>query len=144
MPAGRRTAVADRHFGSRLPADVRCPFRFRRAASPRTAGPRCIAHIHRLHSTVVRQPMTQDGGLIHMKRMLFVALLVTASAASGRAQQGQPPPVSLSQLQREAAAVQGATAVPTPPPITPITAATPTVPAASTQGATATMTPVTI
>src|SRR4051812_37590325 len=80
------------------------------------------------------------------KRMLFVALLIAASVTVGGAQQGSAPVVSLSQLQREAAAVQGATL-----PAAPTASTSPTTPVASTApsqtvaiNAGATMAPVTV
>jgi len=81
-----------------------------------------------------------------MNRMLFVALLVISGGGFAIAQQGSAPPVSLPQLQREAAAVQGAATIATIPPLTPITNATPTVPTApqAPPATGATMTPVAI
>ena len=79
------------------------------------------------------------------KRMLFVALAIAASVVVGRAQQGSAPVVSLSQLQREAAVVQGTT-LPAAPTITSISPATPTTSTAPTKTIApgATMAPVTI
>ena len=52
------------------------------------------------------------------KRMLFVAVLVATSVVGGKAQQGSTPLVTLSQLQREAAEVQGAAPPASTPPAT--------------------------
>jgi hypothetical protein len=89
----------------------------------------------------VRRQGTHIQGDDMKKRMLFVALLIVASVASGGAQQGSTPPVSLSQLQREAAAVQGVT-----PSVTSIAPTTPTTSTAppTTIATGATMAPVTI
>src|SRR5581483_10079972 len=82
-----------------------------------------------------------------MRRMLFTAALVATSGALAIAQQAPPPPVSLAELQKEAAAAVQGTTVPTPPPVTPVTSATPTIPTAGAPpapGNAATMTPVAI
>jgi hypothetical protein len=77
-----------------------------------------------------------------MKGTLFTALLVATSNAFAMAQQQPASPVSLSELQKEAAAMQGTT-VPTVPPVAPAptisTAGAPAVPRTA-----ATMTPVSI